>query len=59
MFVYSWVSPCLPEDVTFYSQNGEKWFYSLSHEEEAGFLSDKISTKEIKNALPAMKIGKE
>jgi hypothetical protein len=50
--LYSWVSPCLPEDPIFYSNEGQIWFHSVSHEEEAFFLGERISVDEIINEIP-------
>lgn len=56
--LYSWVSPCLPEDPIFYSNEGQVWFHSVSHEEEAFFLDEKISVNEILTEIPFTKLEK-
>jgi hypothetical protein len=54
--LYSWISPTLPEDLTFYSSDGEIWFRSISHEEEAFFESSNILIKYIIEKIPDLSI---
>jgi hypothetical protein len=54
--LYSWISPALPEDLTFYSSDGDIWLSSISHEEEAYFESSNIVFKDITEKIPDLSI---
>ncbi|WP_028580089.1 hypothetical protein [Desulfogranum japonicum] len=52
--LFSWVSPCLPEDLVFYSQQGEIWLEAVSHEEEF-YMYDSESANELMLKIPSIK----
>ena len=54
--LYSWISPALPEDLTFYTSAGEKWMMSISHEEEAYFNASIVYPDEITQNIPGLNI---
>jgi hypothetical protein len=54
--LYSWISPALPEDLTFYTSSGDKWMFSISHEEEAYFNASFVSPDEIIQKIPGLNI---
>ena len=54
--LYSWITPALPEDLTFYTSAGDIWMTSTSHEEEANFNESIVNPDEIKKNLPELKI---
>lgn len=54
--LYSWISPALPEDLSFYTAAGDKWMMSISHEEEAYFNPSIVSPDELTQNIPCLNI---
>lgn len=52
--LFSWVSPCLPEDLTFYSKEGNVWLESVSQEEEF-YMYESEAVDDLLNQLPSLK----
>ena len=56
--LYSWLQPALPEDLAFYTSGEVVWLASISHEHEAWFLDESLTTAEIYAYVPSIKIKK-
>ncbi len=54
--LYSWISPALPEDLTFYTADGKVWLDSCSHEEDAFIESANLRFDEINSIVPGLDI---
>lgn len=54
--LYSWITPALPEDLSFYTADGDKWLMSISHEEESYFNEAIVFPDEISRELPSLNI---
>jgi hypothetical protein len=55
--LYDWVSPELPEDLTFIKNNFE-WFSCTSHEEFGGFSIRSDQYRDLMNQIEGLKIKK-
>ncbi len=51
--LFSWISPCLPEDLSFYSRNGNVWLESVSHE-EIFYMYDSKAVDDLLQQLPSI-----
>ena len=56
--LYSWLQPALPEDLAFYTSGERVWLASISHEHQAWFLDESLTTAEIYAYVPNIKIKK-
>ncbi len=54
--LYSWITPALPEDLTFYTAAGEMWLMSIAHEEEAYFNASIAYPDEIIKNVPGLNV---
>lgn len=52
--LFSWVSPCLPEDLTFYSKMGNVWLESVSHQEEF-YMYDSKAVDDLLHQFPSIR----
>jgi len=54
--LFSWISPCLPENLVFYSQQGDVWLESVSDEEEF-YVYDSEAANDLLHQFPSLKVG--
>jgi len=54
--LYGWHQPRLPEDLAFYDFDNRTWLASISHEGQAWFLDQSLSSEEIYAYVPDLRI---
>lgn len=54
--LYAWHEPRLPEDLAFYDSDNKTWLAAISHEGQAWFLDQSLSSAEIYAYVPDLKI---
>ncbi len=56
--LYHWRHPDFPEDLSFYTGNGQIWFGSIAHEHDAFFVSGFFTREEILSNVPGLRLVK-
>ncbi|MBD3344899.1 MAG: hypothetical protein GF401_07540 [Chitinivibrionales bacterium] len=56
--LYAWIGPDFPEDLAFYTKENLCRLGSITHEKFSFFNNDIVSIKEIKRAIPKIKVRK-
>jgi hypothetical protein len=54
--LYAWLSPELPEDLTFYLPNGVPWLTSIAHENDARFTDLPEIESKLREQVPRVEI---
>jgi hypothetical protein len=54
--LYGWHEPRLPEDLAFYDFDNRTWLASISHDRQAWFFDESLSSAEIHAYVPDLKI---
>lgn len=53
--LYSWMAPDFPEDLVFYSPDGNPWLISISHERDSFIQDSKSNFENLLKQIPGLK----
>ena len=52
--LYSWLSPKLPEDLAFYTNEGRCWLATVAHEAEAWIVDELLDSETLQENVPLL-----
>ena len=57
--IYDWLVPDWPEDLAFYLPDGDGWFGSISHEQDAFINDAKIEVQQLLESVPGLELEED